>query len=170
VSAIHTRTEDAAQRVAELLNGRTIATAESCTAGRVASALAAAEHANEFLRGGLVSYQEHVKRSLLGVTAESVLTLQCAREMAAGAARLFAADVTVSTTGVAGDEPVDGTPSGTVYIAVSVSGRLDAAEYRFSGEPTDICDQACAQALDDIIGALGAGGVLQSTPDSRKSG
>src|SRR3954464_6252989 len=95
---------EVARRVAELLAGRTIATAESCTAGRVAEVLACVEQATDFLRGGLVAYQDEVKRGLLGVTARSVLTAEAAEQMASGVARLLDADVTVSTTGVAGDE------------------------------------------------------------------
>jgi nicotinamide-nucleotide amidase len=143
-----------AHRVAELLNGRTIATAESCTAGRVAAALASVEHAADFFRGGLVAYQEVTKRDLLGVTADSVLTRQCARQMAAGAARLFDADVAASTTGVAGDETVEGTPPGTVYIATSVDGRVSAREYRFQGTPDEICDRARRQSLLDLASAI----------------
>ena len=60
--------EDVARQVVSLLGDRTIATAESCTAGRVAEVLACVEKASEFLRGGLVAYQEAIKRELLGVT------------------------------------------------------------------------------------------------------
>ena len=94
--------EQLAHRVAGLLGGRTIATAESCTAGRIAEVLACVESAVDFLRGGLVAYQDAVKHDLLGVVAESVLSVEAAAQMAAGAAELFDADVTVSTTGVAG--------------------------------------------------------------------
>ena len=77
--------EDLAKRVAQLLDGRSIATAESCTAGRVAEVLACVEKATEFLRGGLVAYQDETKRRLLGVTADSVLTAEAAAQMATGA-------------------------------------------------------------------------------------
>lgn len=146
--------EDLARRVAELLDGRTIATAESCTAGRVAQVLASVEKATEFVRGGLVAYQEWVKRDLLGVKAQSVLTEQAAAEMAVGAARLLHADVTVATTGVAGGDAQEGTPPGTVYIATSVNQRVTTAEHRFTGSPEQVCDRARHQALIDLIAAL----------------
>jgi nicotinamide mononucleotide (NMN) deamidase PncC len=82
--------EDVARRVAELLDGRSIATAESCTAGRIAEVLACIEEATDWLRGGVVAYQEHVKRALLNVRAESVLSEQAAVEMADSARTLFA--------------------------------------------------------------------------------
>lgn len=146
--------EDLARRVAELLDGRTIATAESCTAGRVAEVLACVEGAAGFLRGGLVAYQDEVKRSLLGVTASSVLTLEAAKQMASGAVRLLRADVAVSTTGVAGDEVEEGTPPGTVYIGTAVGDRVAATEHHFEGTPEQVCDQARRQALRDIAAAL----------------
>lgn len=66
-----------AERIATLLDGRSVATAESCTAGRIAETLACVPGAVEFLRGGLVAYQEEIKRRLLGVVAESVVSLNC---------------------------------------------------------------------------------------------
>jgi nicotinamide-nucleotide amidase len=138
-----------------MLEGRTIATAESCTAGRIAEVLACVENAADFLRGGLVAYQDAIKRDLLGVTADSVLSLDSATQMAVGAARLFGADVTVATTGVAGDETEEGTPPGTVYIARAVGGRVVATEYRFDGTPVEVCEQARRQALLDLIHAMG---------------
>jgi nicotinamide-nucleotide amidase len=146
---------EAALRVVELLDGRTIATAESCTAGRVAETLASVESAATFLRGGVVAYQEESKRSLLGVTAESVFTRECACEMAEGAAQLFDADVTVSTTGVAGNETTEGTPPGTVYIGTFVQGRRTASSHRFAGTPEQVCDQARVQALVELAKVLG---------------
>ena len=146
--------EDLARRVADLLDGRTIATAESCTAGRVAEVLATVEKATDFLRGGIVAYQESIKRDLLGVEAVSVLTERAAAEMAIGAARLLRADVTVSTTGVAGGDTQEGTPPGTVYIATSVNQKVTTAEHRFKGSPEQVCDKARHQALLDLIAAL----------------
>ena len=147
-----------ARRVAELLGGRTIATAESCTAGRVAEVLACVAQAADFLRGGLVAYQDEIKRGLLGVTAPSVLTAEAAAQMASGVARLLDADVTVSTTGVAGDEAEEGTPPGTVYIATSVDGRVASSVHRFEGSPKQVCEQARGRALLELIDAMTNGG------------
>jgi nicotinamide-nucleotide amidase len=146
--------EDLATRVAELLDGRSIATAESCTAGRIAEVLACVENATEFLRGGLVAYQDEVKRRLLGVTAESVLTAEAAGQMATGVARLMGAAVTVATTGVAGGDAEDGNPPGTVYIASCVDGAVATSEHHFEGTPEDVCNQARRQALLRLIDVL----------------
>jgi nicotinamide-nucleotide amidase len=140
-----------AERIASLLEGRALATAESCTAGRVAEVFASVTKAQHFFRGGLVSYQVPVKRSLLGVTATSVLTTEAAEQMAEGVCTLLDAQVAVSTTGVAGDSPEDGVLPGTVYIGTCIGGRLHAREHHFGGEPPDVCDDARRQALIDLL-------------------
>jgi len=91
---------------------------------------------------------------LLGVTARSVSTAEAAAQIASGVARLLDADVTVSTTGVAGDEAEEGTPPGTVYIATSVDGKVTSAVHRFEGSPKQVCDRARRQALLDLIAAM----------------
>ena len=144
-----------ASRVADLLDGRTVATAESCTAGRIAEALATVEKAAEWLVGGLVAYQDDVKRALLNVRAPSVLSLDAAAQMARGVVPLLNADVAVATTGVAGDEPTDGVAPGTVFIATCVDGRTAAHQHRFEGSPSSVCEQARDAALRSLIAALG---------------
>ena len=144
-------TQDRAVEVAELLDGRSIGCAESCTAGRVAQALAAVEHASSWLRGGLVAYQLAIKRRHLGVQAESMYTEQCAAEMALGAAKLFGAEVAVSTTGVVGDEPEDGVEPGTIFVGTFVDGDLATKKHRVAELGTAASDQAAALALDDLL-------------------
>lgn len=148
--------EDLAATVAARLNGRHLATAESCTAGRLATALATAENAVEFYRGTLVAYQPEVKRAELGVAADSVFSTEAARQMALGTCAFFETEAAVATTGVVGDSPQDGVPPGTVFIATAVDGRVSAIRYLYAGSPTDVCDQATAQALRDLAEALGA--------------
>jgi nicotinamide-nucleotide amidase len=138
---------DVAAAVAECLAGRSVACAESCTAGRVSAAFAAVGGASGWLRGGVVAYQDEVKRQLLGVRAASVFTAEAAVEMARGVASLLEADVAVATTGVLGDEPEDGTPAGTVYIATLVDGSAEAVERHFDGDADEQCAETVAAAL-----------------------
>jgi nicotinamide-nucleotide amidase len=145
-----------AAAVAARLEGRSVACAESCTAGRLSAAFAAVGGASDWLRGGVVAYQEHVKRELLGVRASTVLTERAAAEMARGVAGLLAADVAVATTGVLGDEPEDGTAPGTVYIATVVDGSMDVAERRFAGDAEEQCRQAVDAALEALLARLPA--------------
>jgi nicotinamide-nucleotide amidase len=135
---------------------RTLATAESITAGRVAQLLATVPKAAEFFRGGLVPYQEPLKRELLGVTAASVYSHRAAREMAAGAARLFGASVAVATTGVAGDAPMDGVPPGTVFVGLSCDGEVSSFVHVLDGEPEDVAERAAERALAELAIALRA--------------
>ena len=93
-----TDTDEAAKRIVAALDGRPLACAESCTAGRISATLACVGGASDWLRGGLVAYQVETKRSLLHVTAPSVLSEQAATEMVRGAADLFGARVAVATT------------------------------------------------------------------------
>jgi nicotinamide-nucleotide amidase len=152
---------DLAAAVADRLEGRSIACAESCTAGRLSSAFAAVGGASSWLRGGVVAYQEPVKRELLGVRASSVLTGQAAAEMAAGVARLLDSDVAVATTGVLGDQPEEDTPPGTVYIATVVDGATEVIERRFTGA----ADEQCAHAVDAALEAL----LARLTPDGQEA-
>jgi len=104
--------------------------------------------ASEWLRGSLVAYQVEVKRSLLGVTAPSVLTEQAASQMARGAAHLFGAPVVIATTGVMGDDPEDGVPPGTLMVGTIVDGDLHVSTHHLRGhDPDDRCRIAVGTAL-----------------------
>jgi len=157
---------DLAAAVAERLAGRCVACAESCTAGRVSAAFAAVGGASEWLRGGVVAYQDEVKRELLGVAAPSVFTADAAVEMARGVASLLDAEIAVATTGVLGDEPEDGTPPGTVYIATLVDGSVASAEHRFEGGADEQCARAVEAALRALVVRLDTG---QDAPRTTRS-
>jgi nicotinamide-nucleotide amidase len=133
----------------------TIAAAESLTSGAISSAFGRGEAASEWFAGGVVAYAERVKRDVLDVTAESVLTPQCARELATGVADLLGADVAVAVTGVGGPDPEEGLPPGTVYAAVAVGGQVTDAAWRFDGDPSAIVEQTVLAALRLVRDALG---------------
>lgn len=101
--------------------GLTVATAESLTAGLVSSTLAEVPGASAVLRGGAVTYATDTKHSVLGLDPallEHVVSEQVVYAMAKAACALFGADLGLATTGVAGPEPLDDQPAGTVWIAV----------------------------------------------------
>jgi nicotinamide-nucleotide amidase len=143
-----------ASAISDNLASRTIASAESMTAGRIGAAIACVESAADFYRGSIVPYQEQIKRNLLGVTASSVFSPSAAEQMAIGASRLLDADVTVATTGLAGGSPQDGVPVGTVFIATSIDGDVRSRSHHFDGEPEEVCDAATRQALIDLLERL----------------
>ena len=113
--------------VAEMLvqRGETLASAESCTGGVIASKFTAMSGASEYFWGGVVSYDNSVKENVLGVSRHNLETYgavseQVARQMAEGVRRLCGTTYGVSTTGIAG--PTGGTPDkpvGTVWMAVA---------------------------------------------------
>ena len=156
-----------AELVAARVDGRAIACAESCTAGRICEALATVTGASDWFRGGVVAYQEPVKRALLDVEAASVLSEQAAAEMATGVAELLEADVSVATTGVAGDEPIDGVDPGTVFIATCVGGSVRVAMHRFDGDPVAVCESASDCALTSLLAHLRSEGGRPRIPGSR---
>lgn len=132
----------------------TIAAAESLTSGAIASAFGRGEDASEWFAGGVVAYAERVKRDVLDVTAESVLTPQCARELATGVAELLGADVAVAVTGVGGPDSEEGLPAGTVYAAVGVGETVTDAAWQFDGDPSAVVEQTVLAALRLVRGAL----------------
>ena len=144
-----------AQQVADLLDGRRIATAESCTAGAVAHALATTEGASDFLLGGVVAYHRDVKYDVLDVPRGPVVNHQAAHAMVRGVVRLLGADVAVSITGAAGPDGLDGAEPGTVFIGFSVDGIEDTIEYRFDGDPGAVTTAAATAALVGLVERLG---------------
>ena len=103
----------------------TLATAESCTGGRVAERITALPGVSAVYRGGVVSYWTSVKADVLGVPQETLdahgaVSEETARAMAEGARRVTGADIAVSVTGVAGPESDErGVPVGIVYIGLA---------------------------------------------------
>jgi len=115
--------------------GWTLGVAESVTGGLVGARLADAPGASTTYRGSIVSYATEVKRSVLGVTAEQVVSGESAREMAAAAQRVLGADVGIAVTGVAGPATQDDQPVGTVWFGLAVPGHEpEAVETRLPGD------------------------------------
>jgi nicotinamide-nucleotide amidase len=146
-----------AESVGRALGSRSLATAESCTAGLVAQSCAAVAGSMDWFRGGVVAYQASVKHAVLGVPPGPVVTPDSARQMALGVTALLSADVAVSVTGVAGPEPLDGVEPGVVIVGIAISGRAHAVVHVLGGSPSDICEQACTVALGDLLTAFDHG-------------
>ncbi|QIP72999.1 CinA family protein [Streptomyces sp. VN1] len=105
------------------VRGETLAVAESLTGGLVAAELTAVPGASKAFRGSVTAYATELKRDVLGVdpallAARGAVDPQVAAQMAAGVRRALGADWGIATTGVAGPEPQDGQPVGTVFVAV----------------------------------------------------
>lgn len=111
--------------VADLADaGHTVATAESLTGGLVVATLIDVPGASAVVRGGIVAYHSDLKAELVGVDPTLVrrggaVQPEVAAQLAAGAATRLGATWGIGTTGVAGPDPSDGRPVGTVYVAVA---------------------------------------------------
>lgn len=141
--------------------GVTVATAESLTAGMVAAVLADTPGASAMLQGGVVSYNNTVKRDILGVPQELLDAVGSVDEavaaaMAEGARRVCGADFAVSTTGVAGPDVHDGKAVGTVFVGVASAKGVQAFPYSFEGTRAEIRGLACGAALERLQQALTA--------------
>jgi len=137
------------EQVAELLAGRTIATAESCTAGLMAARLAERPGSSAYLLGGAITYADGAKVDQLGVDPSLIerhgaVSPEVAEAMAAGAIERFGADIAIAITGVAG--PGGGSeekPAGTVCWCVLCSaGTRLARSMRLPGDRAEVRDRS----------------------------
>jgi nicotinamide-nucleotide amidase len=149
--------EDGSQvddQIAQLLTGRRIATAESCTGGLLAARLTERPGSSAYLAGGLVAYANDAKTELLGVDsalieAHGAVSEPVAEAMAAGALNRFGADTAVAITGIAG--PGGGTedkPVGTVCFTVALAGQPPSTRtLRMPGNRNDIRERSTTVAM-----------------------
>jgi len=107
--------------------GWTLGVAESLTGGFIGARLTNVPGASRTYRGAIASYATDVKRSVLGVTAELVVSEDAVKQMAVGAQRVLGADVGIAVTGVAGPDEQDGQPVGTVWYGVALPGHAPEA-------------------------------------------
>ncbi len=155
------RISRAARSVVDTFSGRglTVSTAESCTAGMVASAIADVPGASDVLLGGAVTYCDEIKHRVLGVSGETLhehtaVSFETASEMADGSRRLFGSDLAVSLTGYAG--PGGGTdqdPVGCVYIGIAGAEGVRADRFVFEGDRTAVRKRASLRALELLLDA-----------------
>jgi nicotinamide-nucleotide amidase len=146
------------QEVIDLLRARgdTIAVAESLTGGMLAATLTAIPGASAAFRGGVVPYATGLKATLLGVPAalldsHGAVHPDVARAMADGVRSRLGATVGAATTGVAGPDPQDGQPVGTVYIAVSAGAATSVRSLALAGGRQQIREATVEQLLGMLI-------------------
>jgi nicotinamide-nucleotide amidase len=142
------------EQVAALLGGRWIGLAESCTGGLLAARLTERAGSSEYVAGGVVSYSNEAKASLLGVDPALIeefgaVSPQVASAMADGALARFSADTAVAITGIAG--PGGGTeakPVGYVcWCAKTSDGRVLARDTRVPGDRIEVRDRSTTVAM-----------------------
>lgn len=131
-------------------SGLRLAVAESLTGGLVSARLTSVPGASSWFAGGVVSYGSDVKRAVLGVDADEVVSDLAASEMAVGVARFLGAGVGLSLTGVAGPELQDGQPVGTVFVGLWVESCAEVASLRLSGNRELVRERATTYSLDAL--------------------
>jgi PncC family amidohydrolase len=137
-----------------------IATAESCTAGLIASKLTLKSGSSTFFKGGIIAYQNAIKIKILGVNEQAILhytevSTEVVRQMAEGVRKSFSADYSIATSGYAG--PSGGTnnnPIGTVFIAISSASGVDVERFVFSGDRQSIVNQTSEKAVSLLYDAI----------------
>lgn len=141
-------------------NSLTLAAAESCTGGTIASRFTAMAGASEYFLLGAVTYSNEAKRDVLGVNYDDIMRCGAvsetvARQMAEGARRVSGADYAVATTGIAG--PGGGTPEkpvGTVWFAVATPTRTVSMMRDSGTDRGQVINRASAYAIQMIYEEL----------------
>ena len=149
--------------IADRLTGRKIATAESCTGGKIAARLTDRAGSSAYVVGAVVAYANEVKTGLLDVPSDVIaehgaVSERVAAAMAEGAVSSLGADTAVSTTGIAG--PGGGTdlkPVGTVCFAVAIAGRPTVTRTRrFPGDRKTVRALSATAAMHLLLEVLDA--------------
>ena len=132
---------------------RTLACAESLTGGSVGARITSVPGASDIFLGSAVVYSAEAKCEMLGVSRETidgpgVVSEACAREMAAGARRVFGADLGLALTGAAGPQPHGGADPGRVWVALDTDDIRHARGFRVPGERARVRRWAEQAGLD----------------------
>lgn len=136
-----------------------LATAESCTAGRIVALLAEVPGSGSLIECGYVVYCPSAKQRLLGVRRETIehfnlTSIEVAREMAIGVLKDSPANAAIATTGLCGTEDIDGIPAGTVCFAWAFRKESDIAvftrKHRFFGDRVSMQQEAALHALKQL--------------------
>lgn len=177
-----TGTDPAAVHALLRARGETVAVAESLTGGLLCAALTDTPGASATFRGGLVVYATDLKARLAGVPApllqaHGAVSLDVAAALAGGVRDRLGASYGLGLTGVAGPDPQDGVPVGTVYLGLATPHGGQVRRLELPGDRAAVRAAAVAAALDLLVEALagaaaGAGSAADAgrvSPDGRES-
>jgi nicotinamide-nucleotide amidase len=133
---------------------KTLATAESCTGGKIAQVLTSVPGASKYFKGSVVSYATETKISVLGLSEElvkehSVVSFEVAKAMAIAVKKLMKSDYAIATTGNAGPTKGDGNAEiGTVFIAIATPNEVVVEEFDFGQPREKVIDRAVNKAFE----------------------
>jgi len=132
----------------------TLATAESCTGGKIAQVISSVPGASNYFKGSVVSYATETKISVLGISSElikehSVVSFEVAKEMALAVKKIMNTDYAIATTGNAGPSKGDeNSEIGTVFIAIATPNNLVVEEFNFGQPRVKVIDRAVNKAFE----------------------
>lgn len=135
-------------------NGKTIATAESCTGGKIAQLVASVPGASAYFKGSVVAYATEVKSKVLGISdafiaEHSVVSKEVASAMALSVQKMMQTDYAIATTGNAGPTKGDGDAEvGTVCIALATPNSVLVEEFNFGQPREKVIDRAVIKSLE----------------------
>jgi nicotinamide-nucleotide amidase len=135
-------------------NKFTLATAESCTGGKIAATLTAVSGASNYFKGSVVSYATSAKISILGVSKatierHSVVSAEVATQMALGLQKMMQVDYAIATTGNAGPAKGDSAAEvGIVFIAIATPDSVFVEEFNFGQPREKVIDRTVGKSLE----------------------
>lgn len=134
--------------------GKTVATAESCTGGKIAESFTANAGASQYFKGSVVSYATQSKVDVLKIDPEliaefSVVSGEVAEAMAKAVLKLFDSDYAIATTGNAGPTKGDSDAQvGTVYIAIATKNNVFSERFTFGNHRHKVINRASNKAFE----------------------
>jgi len=136
--------------------GASVSTAESLTGGLVCAALVAVPGASDVVRGSIVAYTSDAKTDVLGVppdliTRYGAVDSHVASSMANATRRRFGSTYGLATTGVAGPDPSEGKPAGTVHIAIAGPEGTDSWLLDLGGDRDTIRNSTVSELLSRFV-------------------
>ena len=132
----------------------TVATAESCTGGKIAQLLTSVSGASAYFKGSVVSYATDAKINVLGISKDviaqhSVVSKEVASAMALSVQKIMQADYAIATTGNAGPTKGDADAEvGTVCIALATPNGVIVEEFNFGQPREKVIDRAVIKSLE----------------------
>lgn len=137
-----------------IASGKTVATAESCTGGKIAESFTAIAGASQYFKGSVVSYATQSKVDVLKIDPEliskfSVVSAEVAEAMAKAALKLFNSDYAIATTGNAGPTKGDADAEiGTVFIAIATKYKVFSERFTFGDHRHKVINRATTKAFE----------------------
>lgn len=141
----------------------TLATAESCTGGLAAKLITDISGSSSVFLGSVISYSNKIKTDILKVSEKTIaeegaVSLKCALEMAKGIYKLTGADISISTTGIAGPtgavpatDGKEAKPVGLVYVGIHFKNKTRVYKLRFTGDRETIRHKTVAFAFNKAV-------------------